>query len=396
MVSPEELWKRLHVDDVAQDELRVVLEDHFGAVWTMGDGRVEYRRGSDTALRLDYTKTPRLSTKTEELGAISPGTALKSGDVAALEARVERELLRDYGTRVWREVAFATVPFAGSYRFQDRFQMVELAPDAPQPPKNMAGPHPFMLEVRFDDSASRRIRDIRARRAVVEINLVLAGLVADVEERLTVESREGWAIPVQAGSLSPLWSTLRYALPGLVQLRRDFSPARESLARVADIDHYTATARDADAGVELPESIDDLLSEFYALDEARTRRFVRWAYWLNHSRLVLPLSRSASYTALIQSIEALRPRPKDDRQVTQAFIDFVEAHVPDDSNSEEARRLLYKLRSQLTHGNLLLDVDGPVSFGGLSSEQVVESRHLLAARRLAQLAGVRWLLASGA
>ncbi len=96
-----------------------------------------------------------------------------------------------------------------------------------------------------------------------------------------------------------------------------------------------------------------MFEHYCALDPDRRERFLRWAYWINHSALVAGRSISASYMAVIQAVEALHPdngggpacstcgRPTGPSSTTQC-TSFLDHYAPrEDGETEKARRKLY-------------------------------------------------------
>ncbi len=162
-----------------------------------------------------------------------------------------------------------------------------------------------------------------------------------------------------------------------------------------------------DETLELPASVESIFDRYYALDPIRRERLLRWAYWINHSALVAGLSLSASYMAIIQAVEALRPnddggpacvscgRPTGAGPTNQ-FISFMDRYAPPEAGeTEKARRRLYKLRSALTHGGKLIESDLHPGFGQFTLTWSDERRATHRAATLARLAAVNWLLTDG-
>lgn len=116
----------------------------------------------------------------------------------------------------------------------------------------------------------------------------------------------------------------------------------------------------------------------------------------------LTLSMSSVLTALIQAIETLIPPPSTEghcpqcnRSIgpgpTQQFVDFVEAHAP--GLPEGAKRHLYAVRSDLTHGNRLLVHDEYAGMGGHFTPEAVGQQHDVdQATLVARVALITWLM----
>lgn len=160
--------------------------------------------------------------------------------------------------------------------------------------------------------------------------------------------------------------------------------------------------------LELPGSIGVMFDRYHALDRDQRDRFQRWAYWLNHAHLVWNLSRSATYMAVIQAVEALRPplptglpcpncgRPEGPGP-TEQFVQFMDTYVPrQQDEAEQERRNLYRLRSAIAHGGKLLGLDTDPGLGGFYPRPISERSSADLAMRIARMAGVNWLLQAGA
>lgn len=395
-----QLWGRLRVDDAPVGELRIVLGSHFGSARHRGGDAIEYLKAEEVALSVTYDKG--------RVTRIAPGPALTSGDVAALEEKLERSVLADSGTRVRRQIAFSAVPVTGSWRYRDSLQILPAPPQAPRP-QYLLGDHPFVLEVTYAHSEEFTIALERAFHELDEVNLVLAGALPWIDHRPR-NSQQQWAIPVggEAVPKRSMWTQTTYRFEGFEAIADALtSEPGPPLRLVEDSAYYARIGVSSDDTLELPASIETMLDRFYALEEKRRERFLRWCYWLNHSRRSRPLSMSASYMAVIQAIEALRPElPGGPRCAacgrttgagsTRQFVDFMDAYVPrQDGETEKERTTLYALRSSLTHGGNLLEQDRGMRLDSFHPRPLQEFHSADRASRLARLAGLNWLLGDG-
>lgn len=253
------------------------------------------------------------------------------------------------------------------------------------------------------------IRIDRANQALEQVNLILTALVPMIGGRARHRLQQQWAIP--AGVDPPadsIWTQSTYRFGDFARIAARFDDSSyPQLEIVPDDVFYGRPGFFGYHVLVLPTSIGAMLDRFYALDRGRRERFQRWAYWLNHSRLVGALSMSAAYMAVIQSIEALRPEiaggpacPVCARRTgpgpTRQFADFVDRYVPrQDGESERERTKLYGLRSGLTHGGKLMEGDLGRGFGEFHPGPLAEQKFADRAEQLARLAGVNWLLAGG-
>ncbi len=361
-----------------------------------------YLRDGEVAVSIIYEK--------DRMIAIEPGPALEESDLLVLDARLQKGVLTDVGRKVRRAIVFAAVPVAGCWRYRDRFQIVPAPDEAPMPPKPM-GENPFVLEVSYADSHDSLIAMERASEALTEVNRLLAAFVPWIEPpqpRGHIEQQ--WAIPIGASQpvTQPIWTQKGYRLEGFVTAAEMLELAPGPALQL--IDEQTLYARRGLSGGEtfdLPRSIELMFDRYYELDAVRRERLLRWAYWINHSGLVAGISMSASYMAMIQAVEAVRPDvrggPRCDacgRETgpgpTQQFIAFMDRYVPrQDGETEIERKKLYGLRSGLTHGGTLMEGDLYSGFDPFTPTWIDQRRTMDRAAVLARLAGINWLLAIG-
>jgi len=212
--------------------------------------------------------------------------------------------------------------------------------------------NPFVLEVSFSDSRHARLASRRGSRALREANLLLSAFVPWIEGPDAWGHIEfQWAIPIGQPITRSIWTQKMYTFEGFAHLADAFTaPSDRDLALIDERTLYTRRGLMGDETLELPASIQSIFDHYYALDSDRRERLRRWAYRINHSALVAGLSISASYMAVIQAVEALRPgegggpacntcgRPTAPGPTTQ-FISFMDHYVPPESGeTEKARR----------------------------------------------------------
>lgn len=397
-----DLYRRFRVQQLPAWELRLILEMHFGGAAGGGDDAIVYTTDGQPALIVKYSK-----------GAIAdvvPAQALLASDVAEITDKIEAGILdKSMGRKVRRDFIFCTQPTVGSWRHRESLQILPPPDDAPKPPWAV-GEHPAVLEVPYDESADRRISLSRAAQATYEANLVLSGLIPAIHAKQQWRGQQQWAI-VMEGDENPersVWTQPTYLCKGFSHLADEFTfSSMPKLNLVADEDFFVPWHAAADENFDLPASIGLMLDRLEALDSDRQSRFMRWCYWLNFSKLGGALSISASYMAIIQAVEALRPEiPRDscescgrpgDPGPTRQFIEFMDEYVPrQEGETERARSRLYSLRSALTHGGKLFEWDLQIGFGSFHPSALNESDSVRHASLLARLAGINWLLGDGA
>lgn len=402
-----ELHERFKLEAVPAEDLRTILTLLFGRL-RFTEGRIEYLRNDEVVLAATYNRRG-------ELEKLEPGPALTAEDVDGIAARIERDIFGETEFFVRREMAFAAVPVEAGWVSEDTFQMLVAPPDAPRP-NSVMDYWPFVLEVAFrgpPDEAPNHGNMIainRGNRELRRVRLLLAALVPWVHDLSPIHGNQDWAISIDGQPATGLrWTQSGYHLDGWEYRRKEFSPPPPDLLPTTEdelvFSRYTFSGGET---LDLPESFDSLVEKFHALESERESRFLMWAYWLNYAEITDGYSRSASYMALVQAIEALTPQPSASAapcptcgksqgpSLTEQFIAFLDAYAPRGPEEAERERVeLYKLRSTLSHGGrLLLDEDR--EFGtGLYPRALEESARVRIARQLVRRAGVNWLAQDG-
>jgi hypothetical protein len=269
----------------------------------------------------------------------------------------------------------------------------------------------LVLEVAHKRAGADPLLQItRGIRETYEINLILAGLMRWVGCDRPGRIERGWALTPIADTEPVEWTSTEvqfgYRHPAVGHIGDqltvpDMPPAPEGDSQ----DYYTAVGLSPGATITVPADLSMLLDTYFALEEDERDRTTRWAYWLNHARIVRSHSQSGFYLALMQAVEALLPEVSGEpcdacgRPLgpgpTRKFVEFLELHVPrQDDETERERRELYRLRSALAHGGKLLRSDEPGrQMFGFEPHELIEMDQADRAAAIVRLAGVRWLAA---
>lgn len=404
-MDPSALRQRLRIDEAIGDaalqaDLQTVLMGYFPKGRYPGQGVVEHLTADDNLA---------LVARHDESGVkdIQAGPALTQNDLDALARQVD-VVFADTTTAVRRAILFSDLPVTGSYRYRDQFRIMPAPPEAPKL-EQVLGDHPFVLEVVHRSSDNTDLRIQRGIREVQTVSLLLSGLIPWIVCERPGHLEQRWAIRLRQGSAdSPSeWVQLTYMFPGFQALADEMTSDPGTPIELIEADgFYAKRGIRPDDVLQLPLSFELMLDHFYALGLEKRDQFLRWAYWLNHAKQIWNLSHSAHYLALIQAVEALRPRlpgsvcqhcrSQTGPGPTQQFVDFVERHPPrQDPETERERRELYRLRSALTHGGKLLRRDLHVAlFAGLEPAELKERESSDRAALLTRIAGVNWLLSA--
>jgi hypothetical protein len=381
-LDSEELARRFRLAEIRPAELRVILWAHFRSARQGQGNTVDYMRGDEVALSVEYVDG--------RVDSVRAGPRLADRDVVAIETAVTDSALIDHGRKVWREIVFAGAPVTGSWRYHDLFQIVPAPAHAPRPPAHGAD-HPFVLEVAYASSPDSGIVVTRAGARLFELNLLLAAFVPLIDARPRFRHEQRWAIPLDDSASPPrsIWTQQSYMFEPFQTVADDFTTGIPTIASIADGQYYAPSG--INRALRLPESLEQMFDQYLALDPGRGERILRWAYWLNHAQLVSSLSTSAHYLAIIQSIEAVRP--KSSGSAGEQFADFLDTHVPRHPGEPDDERIeLYRLRSQLAHGQELMVTDLGGSPGDFHPAPIRDRDSAARTERLARLAGINWLL----
>jgi hypothetical protein len=141
------------------------------------------------------------------------------------------------------------------------------------------------------------------------------------------------------------------------------TPSRLSIDRLEEIEagrYFTEVIGSDGLGLRVPTDLDESICKYQRLDSARRKDFDRAAFWLDMASRQWNISMSASFAALVSSVESLINNRG--RGSAARFRNFLERHAPGIS-LEERRKKMYELRSGILHGSELLTIDQDISFG---------------------------------
>ena len=150
--------------------------------------------------------------------------------------------------------------------------------------------------------------------------------------------------------------------------------------------------------LQLPNTFEQLFNTFLQLNTPLQEKFYRAAYWYNLAQG--QESSSARFLHLIQCIETLLPPAENGREcpeckksmgksVTKRFTEFLDKLVPAHSELDRARKQLYELRSNLSHG---WDICGRDFLRNHSPQSTDQMMQVFEAYQLAKLALINWLI----
>ena len=398
MGDPSELLKALRGEKAEQSEFEQVVLEHFGHASQLSNEEISYGPSQGgSALKLIYDENGLL------VGAQS-GPDLKIDDIETLCRKVEEQLLTPGPIKVRRRILFTALPTRGWFRYRDQFQIVPMPEDAPQL-KVVTGDHPFFLEFKFPSSSNFTVSHQRQERIGRELELICSALFSWRVWSIGPQVQFHWSIELKEGETQPRSKFLQegYTWPGMRSEIDDFSEINK-LSPLAALDsqaYYTLRGISVGQTLDIPADLPILLDAVSKLSRRDRDRFLRASYWFQHANSVFPLSKSASFVALVSAVEALSSGSQGSKRCkecgqsigpgpTKLFADFVEAHLPDTSIPESERKRFYTLRSALSHGGKLLL--GDHSLWGFTPKSLGEDTDMRALWQIVRTIFHNWLI----
>jgi hypothetical protein len=319
------------------------------------------------------------------LTKVLAGPDLQPGEIEELENKIKQELLTPGPIKVRRRILFSTVPTQGSFRYEDRFQILPVPPEAPQLRFSL-GDHPFVLEISYGASSNFMVSNLRQERVGRQLELVLSSLLKFPLRSIGPATRFHWSLDFSGDrvTLPSKFLQEEYAWDGAVSELDQFSPLDEhpALAMIDVTQYYSGILRGRI--VELPSDIKHQLARFFALSAHDKETFLRASFWFQQAHRVSHLSKSASFPALVSAIETFIPPPGSAKQFF-AFVDVLSPGI-----AEPDRKRFYRLRAALSHGGKLLLADQG-RFWGFTPQQLGQWQDISIMWKIVQTVLHNWL-----
>lgn len=393
--NPTDLERRLGLGVADDQELaRTVGEAMGGANYTTRS-RIDYPNSDHPALSLHFGKQ-------RALVSIEAGDALTAELAAQIERSVTTKLLAPAKPSVFRTALFAPWPTVGYWRYADKFVILPAPEQAPRP-VTILGDHPLVLEVMHEGAVDQGLRPLRGWKESRRIGLLLSLFIPGLKLPSN-SSRHLWVTPIDREAPAEVRSVFaqeHYRIPGFSAMGDDLSDQGElpaiSLSRTFSLTVGVGQV------LEIQRHTEALLDTFFALPEAKQRRLLRAAYWLHHAQAEWSVSRSAYYQALVQAVEVLIDTPPNQAKCTECdrtlgvgptalFRKFLDEYTPPAGEDDEAaRKVLYKTRSDITHGLRLLYDDEEDDFGWNNPEPIYDAMLVQRAHWVCRTAVIGWL-----
>jgi len=386
-------------------ELAQWIWNYFGGQLSSSEREIVISKDSLEIVRAEFSKCGRLKTL-----RVAEANSQK---VAEIRDAIYSDLVANAKPRVFTEILFSSSPVDGSFKFEDKLLIRPVPPDAPRPDSPSFGEQPFLLEFAVSESRNVFVTGIRVARRVREFGVLLAALLDAVIEVHKRVARLYWVnVPLSGpGEMPKLESRCLpagYICPGIRSPSNDFSSVqdRPKIEQVTTQEYYTRWGQLAGRSLEIPDSLDKLLSAFFSLSLKDRQKFLRAAYWFSQAKAAYLDSKSYQYVALVMAIETLANESvlgekctKCGRDLengpTKAFQRFLDRYTPGFENEKALKRGLYTIRCDLSHGSRLLleDMDSPLM--SLAPMTVEEANRREVMYKIVRIALVNWLSSRG-
>ncbi|MFI8321987.1 hypothetical protein [Streptomyces sp. NPDC085529] len=380
-IKQRDLERRFKMSEVDDGELQFLLMQFFPSGRYVSAWELEL--GNEAAgLKVVYAK------KSGRICELVPGVGLTEDLVAKIEREIEEKLGSPAVSKVARLILYAGLPVVGYWRYRDRIILRQVPAGAPQAPQLWAD-HPLVCEIQFDGANDPWVNMLRSRRESRQLALLLTLLVRSL--RLPEASSQGWVLTptLSAQESDSVASELRSEYAHFGYIAPSDLGDSDFLSKQGDLSSIILEPEPYGVSIgstlTLREDIEGYIDAYFRLPDGERRKLLRAAYWLNVSKGAFRISRSASFQSLVQAVEALTVTPAGqpkcsecDRTIgigpTKLFQEFISKYAPSAGGGDDERmyKMLYEKRSQLTHGNTLLEVDEEIGLTAPSPNQMAE------------------------
>ena len=403
MADTENLNSVLLIGQVNDAELSSVLLSHFGNAMAgmSNEAHFSHRdKNKSGNIKLTYRNGEIIS---------ADGSDLKTEEITLLADKVKRELVETPGTVPARCILLSSFRVTGSFG-HGTLCIYPVPDDAPKAPdltyehrfvEQLTIEHPFVAEFPINRSVNFVIQfersERQARKYALLLNLFLEGKVSRVSR-----GRQRHWVHEEGTHFSSGYKYLRegyrynnFGDTGIEPdffLRRVFPP----METMRYNEYFTDTRHDLNPPMRVSTLLPTFLDRFEKLDKVEQARFLRSAFWFHHASNVSQESNTASYLAIVSSIESLIPKPDGSQRrrgdgATKRFVDFLNQIVPVSEKDAVERKRLFTLRSDLTHGWDLFHADAE-ALRGLNPKSTDEFHSYTIAMDLAREALLNWLM----
>ena len=409
----QDLLNALHVGDVDQTELELVIQSHFHFAHAPNPYEVRYgphdpHQQQPPALILHYSK------RSARITGIERGPNLGPDDIAKIAEKVEALLLSTPASCFGQMVMFSRLPLNGWFRYKDRFQLIPVPPEAPRPAPGMwaLGGFPLLMQYRVAGSPDPAIQNLRRFNTSRELELLCTVLSQHIEGGIPPMMRYHW---FTVAAHDPQQQRTEFGPEGYgwPAFNRSFMSEYSSVEtwkpvpRMPHEDYFGQSNLSVGADLMLPDTFEMLLDAYFQRGEEDRDRFIRASHWYQFATYrTAGHHATAAYSALCSAVETLMgPEPPDQPKcahcgrtqgggVSQRFRQFLTRWAPGPSIAAGNRTRLYELRNKVSHGGRLLHSD---RFGwgvALSPGHLQDWTDYSAMARMVRVILVNWLAAT--
>jgi hypothetical protein len=374
-------------------ELMILLHEHMGGTW---QGDISVRRPSKLYIPM-FGPTCRVMLRFDgpKIVTIEPGQAFDRTQWEQISNEIENSVLKG-PTRVGREYSFSGRRVAGSWR--GKLSGVQILPppgDLPRVPTE-SGDHPFILEFPLVmsnlDPLTNHRRLCNHSDITLLLNILLAGGVKSMGRSTHCWAGTEWVQQWFSPTLNP-YITDALSAPAATQLE-ELEP-----------EEYNKMLGDDGMGLCVPSDLDQSICSYEALSDSNREKFDRAAFWFSTSSRMWDFSISAAFATLVSAIESLTASGNvhqftcpicgglTDHRVpgpTKLFKNFLATYAPGASLAKD-RDDMYELRSDLVHGEHLVELDREIPIMGWTPPGFKERQQYYDLWELARTALQNWL-----
>jgi hypothetical protein len=306
---------------------------------------------------------------------------LSASDQRALMHKIRSTLLENQKQAFGQAICFAqNNSVNGFYRYRDAFQIVPIPPDAPHAPMIVAD-HPFRLEFQYVSCADAMIDTYRRIATAAKLTRILNTLCNTSVSTRSTYARYFWGMLADVTPITFQWIQEGYGYS-------DFSPQLDSFSSTEQLSpvrtypphqYYDDMFFPGDYALALPASIERYLDKVSSLPESLATSFERASIWFARIQDLWPHASSSALVAAVTAIETLLAKDAEKcsecgqpkYSITRKFKEFLRIHVPGvESDFPEEFAAIYKTRSNLAHGEVMLMADlRPWQFFGDTLQQ---------------------------
>ncbi|MFG1880252.1 hypothetical protein ACGFIV_36035 [Sphaerisporangium sp. NPDC049003] len=390
-MAKKSIAKDLHVGEIDDEELRIVLGSILPRSAQFRAQEVEYRtQNDDWALSLHY--------RNGKIIDATSGPAMTPAIKGRIQEAIEQEILIPSDLKISRWTMFSRKAVDGQWRHGDNLRIVPAPAQAPRPSELMAE-HPFIVDLPFRGSPNFVIEQLRYMRRAQELALLL-NLFLSTRISLSVNSaRKHWVFVRQGSTTVSTWANEGYLIPNFTYIVNDFPVDNSPLLAEVESNTYYNSRNYVGDTLTIPTELSQLLDMVSSLSVEARDRYMRASYWYHTAATVWDYSKSLYFTSLINAIECVAGLDIDrspqsgagpDFKPSTLFKTFMQKFAPGQPSGAQLDKI-YEARSDITHGERLLVNDGVVASWGLDQTSAKDRDISENARVLCRAALINWL-----